>query len=113
LGEAVPFPFLPADQGEPTAVRVLTFYNDLIGWPPAPPGSETASANVIDAFNLVICDAAAAHDAECIDVYHAFNGPDGRQPAGDLLEIDYTHPNQAGHQKMAELLHAAGLAPLE
>jgi lysophospholipase L1-like esterase len=100
-------------EGKPTVVRVLTFYNDLVGWPPFSPENETASVNVIDAFDSVICDAAAAHEAACVDVYHAFNGADGRQPAGDLLEGDYTHPNQAGHQKIAEVLFAAGIAPLQ
>jgi lysophospholipase L1-like esterase len=100
-------------EGKPTAVRVLTFYNDLVGLPDFLPGNETASVNVIDAFDTVICGAAAAHEAVCVDVYHAFNGADGRQPAGDLLEDDYTHPNQTGHQKMAELLFAAGMAPLQ
>jgi len=99
-------------KGKPTAVRVLNFYNDLIGWPAAPPGSEAASVNVLDAFNPVICETAVAHGAACIDVYHAFNGSDGRQTAGALLGPDFTHPNQAGHQRMAELLRRAGIAPL-
>jgi lysophospholipase L1-like esterase len=100
-------------EGKPTVVRVLTFYNDLVGSPGFLPANETGTVNAIDAFNNVICEAAAAHEAVCVDVYHAFNGADGRQPAGDLLEGDYTHPNQAGHQKMAELLFAAGMAPLQ
>lgn len=40
----------------------------------------------------------AAHQAMCIDTYHAFNGPAGKYAAPRLLECDQTHPNEAGHQ---------------
>ncbi len=98
--------------GEPTAVRLINFYNDWIGGPGVPPQATAGSKLVLDAFSTVICDVAAAHAARCVDTYHAFNGPDGLQAAGALLAQDHTHPSAAGHERIAELLNASGLAPL-
>jgi lysophospholipase L1-like esterase len=98
--------------GEPTAVRVLTDYNDIIGWEHAAPGSTDTSVEVLDAFHDATCKAAEAHGAVCVDVYHAFNGADGRKAAGDLLADDYLHPSAKGQKRIAELLMDAGIAPL-
>jgi len=98
--------------GAPTAIRVINFYNDWIGWADAPPEVTPATVAVLDAFSAVICDVAAAHDAACADTYHAFNGPDGASPAGALLADDYTHPSAAGHELIADVLFDVGLAPL-
>jgi lysophospholipase L1-like esterase len=98
--------------GEPTAVRVTTDYNDILGWPQAPPESTEPSVAVLDAFFAATCRATEAHGATCIDVYHAFNGAEGRGAAGDLLAEDYTHPSALGHQRIADLLIASGLSPL-
>jgi lysophospholipase L1-like esterase len=99
-------------EGAPTAIRVLTDYNDIIGWERAAPGSTDTSAEVLDAFHDATCNAAKAHGALCIDVYHAFNGPDGRKAAGDLLAHDYLHPSAKGQKRIAELLMDAGIAPV-
>jgi lysophospholipase L1-like esterase len=98
--------------GRPTAIRVLTDYNDIIGWDQAPPESTEPSVEVLDAFHAETCQAAEAHGAICVDVYHSFNGPDGRTAAGDLLAGDYTHPSAKGQVRIAALLTAAGLAPV-
>jgi lysophospholipase L1-like esterase len=98
--------------GQPTAIRVLTDYNDIIGWELAPSEATEPSVEVLDAFAAATCQAAEAHDAICVDVYHAFNGPDGRGAAGALLGRDYTHPSAAGQQRIAELIETAGSAPL-
>jgi hypothetical protein len=47
-------------------------------------------------------------------VYHSFNGPDGtRDPgAAGLIAFDNLHPNDAGHARIARLLHEIGYAPL-
>ncbi len=98
--------------GAPTAVRVITFYNDWIGYEDATPEATVPSTQVLDAFSSTICEVAAARDAVCADTYHAFNGPDGSQAAGTLLADDYTHPSGAGHVRIAEVLLATGTAPL-
>lgn len=98
--------------GNPTAIRVIVGYNDWIGWDQAPPEAIEPSIEVLDAFSVETCQAAEAHDALCVDVYHSFNGADGRGAAGDLLAGDYTHPSALGHERIAELLLAAGLSPL-
>jgi lysophospholipase L1-like esterase len=99
-------------RGAPTAVRVLTNYNDILGWQHAPPESTKPSIEVFDAFYTETCKAAKAHHAACIDVYHAFNGADGGKPAGDLLADNYTEPSGKGQQRIADLLLAAGMTPL-
>lgn len=98
--------------GEPTATRVLADYNDIIGWEHAAPDSTDTSVEVLDAFYDATCKAAKAHGAVCVDVYHAFNGSDGRKAAGDLLADDYLHPSAKGHKRIAELLMDAGIASL-
>ena len=56
-----------------------------------------------------ICAEAAAVDGECVDVIAAFNGPDATTPSGDLLADDYTHPSQAGNDRIRdELLGVEG-----
>jgi lysophospholipase L1-like esterase len=99
-------------RGQPTLLRVTNDYTDVIGEPSAPPAAASASQHVLDAFSLETCQAAVRHHGACIDSYHAFNGPHGDRDAGPLLSFDHTHPSGEGHQKIAELLSAAGLARL-
>jgi lysophospholipase L1-like esterase len=96
----------------PTAVMVLTDYNDIIGWGQAPPESRSRSVGVLNAFYAETCRVAEAHGAICVDVYHSFNGTNGWTAAGDLLADDYTHPSAKGQRRIADLLIAAGLVPL-
>jgi lysophospholipase L1-like esterase len=98
--------------GKPTAIRVLADYNDVIGFDQAPPEAVEPSVEVLDAFFAATCAAATRNDVACIDVYHTFNGPDGRAAAGNLLAGDYTHPSAAGHERIAELLFDARLREL-
>lgn len=49
-------------------------------------------------------------DAEWVDVYAAFNGPDGTDAAGDFLAADYTRPSQRGNDAIRQLLVDAALA---
>lgn len=98
--------------GKPTAVRLINSYNDWIGGEGVPPEATAPTKQVLDAFSKVVCDIAAAHDAVCVDTYHAFNGQDGLKAAGPLLAPDYVHPSAMGHERIAELLAAAGLGPL-
>ena len=98
--------------GRPTAIRFTTQYADIPGDPCCPPEATSASTVVKDRFNTVACEVAALHDIMCIDVYHAFNGPDGSADAGPLLAGDHTHPSADGQQAIADLLADAGLSPL-
>ncbi len=107
--------------GQPTILLALNRYDDAIGWcehRSCPWGSTTPTVFVtatrltVDAWDGLICGAAEANGFTCVDVYHAFNGPDGADPAGDLLASDYTHPSQLGNDRIADLLVAEGYAPL-
>ena len=60
----------------------------------------------------MICDSAKANKFACADIYHAFNGPTGEKPSGDLLADDYTHPSQKGNDEIARVLVDLGFAPL-
>ncbi len=51
----------------------------------------------------MLCDRATASGFSCVDVYHAFNGPDGSQLSRPWT-IDGAHPNQAGNGLIAALL---------
>ncbi len=99
-------------RGMPTAVRVTTDYNDVIGWDQAPAEAVAPSIEVLEALHAETCRVAELHHAICVDVYRSFNGPDGRTAAGSLLASDYTHPSATGQERIAQLLEAAGLAPL-
>lgn len=98
--------------GRPVVLRLTEQYNDIPGDPCCGADAVKASATIKDAFNAAACEVVAAHGGLCIDVYHAFNGPDGRGDAGALLAGDHTHPSAAGHEKIAKLLEEAGLAPV-
>lgn len=107
--------------GRPAILLTLNRYNDAIGWcehRSCPWGSTTPGTFVtathltVDAWDRVICATAHSHDFTCVDVYHAFNGPEGTGAAGDLLAADYTHPSQLGNDRIADLLIAGGYAPL-
>lgn len=89
--------------GEPTVFLVATDYNDVIT-PDADRAEIATSTAVLDAYRDGICRAARRADAVCVDVYPAFNGADGREPAGDLLAPDGVHPSAEGHQAIAQVL---------
>lgn len=100
--------------GKPTILRTINRYNDWIGSGQLTLTPEEAAKTVVlhDAWNTMLCESAEASGFTCIDVYHAFNGPDGSKPSGDLLAADYTHPSQLGNNEIAKLLTAEGFAPL-
>jgi hypothetical protein len=101
-------------KGQPTILRTINRYSDWIGWREArlTPEQENRTTIILDAWNEMLCSAAEKHGFACIDIYHAFNGQDGSNPAGDLLAMDYTHPSDKGNVLIAELLASQGFAPL-
>ena len=100
--------------GQPTILRTINRYSDWIGWAEAglTPEQERKTTVILDAWNEMLCSAAEKHGFACVDIYHAFNGPDGSKASGDLLAEDYTHPSDKGNGLIAELLEARGFAPL-
>jgi hypothetical protein len=62
-----------------------------------------------------ICASMARHHGRCVDVLHAFNGPNGRgdaYKAGLMNKVDCCYASGKGHQLIAQLLLKTGLAPL-
>lgn len=100
--------------GKPTILRAINTYNDAVRATTAtsPAAAWTATRLGLDAWNATLCKAATASGFVCADIYHAFNGPDGLTPSGDLLGADYTHPSDKGNAKIADVLAALGYAPL-
>lgn len=101
-------------EGKPTVLRTVNRYNDWIGWSEGnlDPAQEAKTTLILDEWNNVLCSAAEANGFTCVDIYHAFNGPDGAEAAGDLLAADYTHPSEEGNELITRLMTAEGFAPL-
>lgn len=99
---------------QPTALRVIAYYNFVIGNPDAPTAKTYQASFRADLTRLndSICRAARDHGATCVDTVAAFNGPAGTNAAGALLSSDHLHPSQRGHQLIAKLIEASGYAPL-
>ena len=93
------------------AVAALVPYDSWNGWLAldAVPAQQREAVTGLVSYALVawrdaLCAEVAAVEGVCVDVYGAFNGPDGRQPSGDLLAPDYTHPSQEGNERIRDLL---------
>ncbi|MEO8288911.1 MAG: GDSL-type esterase/lipase family protein [Chloroflexota bacterium] len=99
--------------GKATIFRTTDRYNDWIGWPghDVPPEAISATHDLVDAWNAMVCKAAQANGFTCADIYHEFNGSDGITPAADLLAADYTHPSDKGNEVIAGVLAALGYVP--
>jgi lysophospholipase L1-like esterase len=98
-------------------IGVLNSYNAWIGWagetryPDAADNVAEQTAYALDTWSSSLCAEAQRIDATCVDIYHAFNGADGMDPAGALLADDYTHPSQQGNDLIARVLLDSGLWP--
>ncbi|WP_345347571.1 SGNH/GDSL hydrolase family protein [Rhodococcus olei] len=57
--------------------------------------------------NDVISSVAAAQGATYVDLFGAFKGAEGDEDPTSLLADDGDHPNQSGHQQIADALSAA------
>ena len=101
-------------KGKSTILRTIDRYNDFTGYSKI---QLTAADNLkvkamLDTWNAMLCASATAHGFICADIYHVFNGPDGRTPSGRLLGTDYTHPSDKGNAVIANTLVSEGFAPL-
>jgi lysophospholipase L1-like esterase len=65
-----------------------------------------------DRWNAMLEERATAAGFQYVDLYHAFNGPDGESVYYPELSDDGTHPNQQGHDLIAEGLAAVDLSAL-
>jgi lysophospholipase L1-like esterase len=105
--------------GEPTAIRLTTDYNPLIGLEPsddlpsfAPDLGLTFYRQVEDAESAAVCRVAARAGAKCVDTYRAHNGADGSQDAAAFLAEDHLHLSAAGRARITALMLEAGFDPL-
>ena len=109
--------------GRPTAIRVTTYWDSYIDYPtnltsmgdpngPMPPEFHLFYRAALETFNKAICDSAEDHEAICVDLAVPFNGLSRDEPATALLLPDHGHPNQAGHDLIANTIAAAGFAPV-
>jgi hypothetical protein len=99
-----------------TIVRTLTIY-DIYRAADATADSweNDGGKSYLDQWNHHIAATSRSAGIPVARVYQAFNGDDGM---GDPIARGYLgsvgpHPNDAGHQLMADLLHGLGYAPLK
>ncbi|HYO41585.1 MAG TPA: hypothetical protein VES19_00160 [Candidatus Limnocylindrales bacterium] len=105
-------------EGQPAAIRVVTYANPYpgdpgarvsFGLPRALPVEDldTMFGKGLASFNGMLCDVAKRHAAACVDLVPVFNGPKGDQPIEDALR-----GSQAQMDLIAKTIDAAGYSPL-
>ena len=104
------------EQAPEAAIAALTAYDSWLGWSEVEAVDKRTRDDLYDAVRYwmhewreAMCDEAEAVGAVCIDVYTAFNGPEGDQPPADFVAADYTHPSQVGNDVIRDLLVEAKL----
>ena len=109
--------------GKPTAVRITTFYNDLLKGPGYDPAWFEDKATIaqatktartfLDRWNADVCATAEKRGAVCVDLYRAVNGPKGDRPLPvGWYSKDFGDLNQGGHTQFAEEIARIGFEPL-
>lgn len=95
----------------PGALILMTNYPDVVAGNPAALsalgyGSFEVAREVSVRSSDLVCSVAERHDFVCVDIYRAFNGPEGDESAWDdgLLAEDVIHPSAEGHRLIARLL---------
>lgn len=95
----------------PTALILMTNYPDVVAGNPAALsflgyGSFGTAREIAMRSSEMVCSVAERHGMTCVDVYGAFNGPDGQTSAWEegLLAIDIIHPSAEGHRLIARVL---------
>jgi lysophospholipase L1-like esterase len=98
--------------GQPTRVVVTGYWNVFpdgeVARDEYGPGFLTASAALTTRANAVIASVAAAQGAAYVDLVTPFKGRGGGGDPTGLLAADGEHPDQAGHQAIADALVALG-----
>jgi lysophospholipase L1-like esterase len=111
-------------ESRPTAIRLTTYFDPYVDFPmnltslgdpdgPMPEEFLDFYRSEQAKFYAALCAEAEARDVPCIDLWTPFNGSSHEEAATALLLPDHVHPNQAGHQLIAETIADAGFAPLE
>jgi hypothetical protein len=68
----------------------------------------------VDRMSSRICEVAHRHNAECLDLYRLFNGPDGTSPvAPGVFSPEFGDMNQLGQDMIAAEVQAMGWKPLK
>lgn len=95
----------------PGALILVTNYPDVVAGNQAALsflgyGSFEIAREVSMRSSEMVCSVAERHDMTCVDVYRAFNGPEGEGSAWEkgLLAQDIIHPSAEGHRLIAQLL---------
>ncbi len=104
------------DKAPDATIAALVPYDSWLGWSALDDSPPKVVARIsdtvryaLDAWRTALCGEAEAVDGTCVDLYAAFNGPEGTTPAGDLLADDHTHPSQRGNDAIRDLLLEAEL----
>ena len=97
-------------EGQPTAIRLVNAANAFLSVPEMNEGmptdfAMTGGALAFELLTAAMCDAAATHDAVCVDVRPVLNGPGMDQPVDEN--------SQESMQAVADALAATGLPELD
>ncbi len=104
-----------------TIIRTMDIYNPYVSEDQTDTWTGDDGSNdfqvfkpYLDRINGHIAETATANHIPHAQVYIAFNGPDGTEDPWDkgYLWIDGLHPNDKGHQVIADEFHKLGYAPL-
>ncbi|MBC7292135.1 MAG: SGNH/GDSL hydrolase family protein [Actinotalea sp.] len=101
-----------ARAGRPTVVRVTDLYTPVLtDWERH--GIREACLTAFETMSDALREVAESHGATFVSALDVYNGPDHqRDPVAEgLIDVDGTHPSEAGAQAMAEALAAAGFEP--
>jgi lysophospholipase L1-like esterase len=98
---------------EVAVVRTMNIYNPFVAVQKAA-GEFTVLRPFLEEINNHIAMTAAARNIKVADVSTAFNGTGHDQDAAakGWMSIDCVHPNDQGHEAIAEALQATGYGPL-
>lgn len=96
-----------------TILRTMDIYNPFVAQLQAQ-GLFNSIEPYLDQVNQHIAASAQANGIPMAQVHLIFNGPNGTDDpvVKGLLTVDGIHPNDAGHQAIAQALRALGYAPL-
>lgn len=97
-----------------TIIRTMDLYNPFIAELTIN-GQLSTIEPYLDQVNAHIAASAQANGIPVAQVHLAFNGPSGTEDPilKGLLTVDGIHPNDQGHQAIAQALRALGYAPLK